>query len=115
MAAYVFAVSLIFIFPLCGEIPFSLKVSDAIAEETKQTATIEDAEQQAAEEASQVDEHTTNLKKSVKKDTSAAAETIFGGLKSGFKILKDGFGSLRRGEGVPVGQTPREEQELWDK
>ncbi len=29
----------------------------------------------------------------------------------GLKILKDDFDSLRRGEGVPVDQTPMEEQE----
>jgi hypothetical protein len=52
-----------------SEILFSPKVSDAYAEETKQTVTIKDAEQQAAEEAIRVDEHTANIKKSVKKDT----------------------------------------------
>ncbi len=94
-----------------SEILFSPKVFDAYAEETKQTVTIKDAEQQAAEEAIRVDEHTANIKKSVKKDTSAAAQTIFGGIKSGLKILKDNFDSLRRGESVPVDQTPMEEQE----
>jgi len=51
------------------------------------------------------------LPHSVKKDTSASAQTIFGVIKSGLKILKDGFDSLRRGEGVPVDQTPVEEPE----
>jgi len=111
VATCAIAVSLIFIFNLYDEIPFSPKVSDAYAEDTKQTVTIKDAKQQAAEEAGRVDEHTATIKKGVKKDTSAAAQTIFGGIKSGFKILKDGFGSLRRGEGVPVDQTPMEDRE----
>ena len=46
---------------------FLPKVSDTYAEETEQTVTIKDAEQQAAEEAIRVDEHTANIKKSVKK------------------------------------------------
>jgi hypothetical protein len=85
----------------------------AYAEEG-QKATIEDAKQEASQEAAKAGDHTQNLKQSVKKDTTAAAKTVKSGAKSGFSILKKGIKSLSRGEGVKVEKSAREEQNPYD-
>lgn len=87
----------------------------AYAEETGKKATIEDAKQEAKEEAGKTGQHAADLKQGVKEDTVKAGKTVKSGVKGGFQILKDGIKSLLRGEGVKADKTAREEQNPQDE
>lgn len=81
------------------------------AEEKKETVTIQEGKEKLAEDWDRKDEHVENIKQSVKKDTTSAGKNIKGGFKSGFKMIKEGFKSMRRGEGVPADKYRMEERE----
>jgi cell division protein YceG involved in septum cleavage len=104
-------VSICFIFAFFIVLSLVSAASNGYAEEKKQSVTIEDGKEQIAEEIDHADEHAQKIKKSVKEDTSSAGKTISGGIKSGFQLLKEGFKSLRRGEGVPADKFQMEEHE----
>jgi hypothetical protein len=107
----VYNVSIRFIFSFFIALSLVSAASNGYAEE-KKSVTIEDGKEQIAEEIDRADEYGEEIKKSVKEDTSSAGKTIFGGIKSGFQLLNDGFKSLRRGEGVPADKFQMEEKEL---
>ncbi len=111
IAFRVHRVSMRFIFTFFITLSLVSAASNGYAEEKKQSVTIEDGKEQIAEEIDRADEHAEKIKKSVKEDTSSAGKNIFGGIKSGFQLLKDGFKSLRRGEGVPADKFQMEEKE----
>lgn len=81
------------------------------AEEKKETVTIEEGKEQLAGEWDRKGEHAENIKKAAKEDTTSAGKSISEGFKSGFKIIKEGIKSMRRGEGVPADKHRMEELE----
>ncbi|OGP62675.1 MAG: hypothetical protein A2V65_00010 [Deltaproteobacteria bacterium RBG_13_49_15] len=110
-----FSVFFFFAPAFVGENDLNAFSDPAYAEEAGKKATIEDAKQEAKEEAAKADEHAKDLKQGVKEDTVKAGKTVKSGAKGVFHILKDGIKSLLRGEGVKADKTAREEQNPQDE